>query len=74
MSKHHVAVDESGDGQYSITVAALHELMTRDNVEYLDSLGGVEAIAKHLSTSTQNGLSDEEAASGYAHRINAHVL
>lgn len=64
-------VDYDGIGNYHISVATLNDIVARENVEYLSSLQGIEGIATKLSTSTKNGLSQDEQFDGFSQRIAA---
>lgn len=66
-------VDYDGIGNYHISVATLNDIVARENVEYLSSLQGIEGIATKLSTSTKNGLSQDEQFDGFSQRIAAYV-
>lgn len=67
-----VSVD-SGDGRFHVSLATLVDIVTRDNVDYLQSMGGAEELVAKLGTSAQTGLSADEADDNFTQRKAAYV-
>ena len=66
-----VFLDEA-HSHFQTSIGTLNDLIERDSVEYLESMNGVQGIAKQLGTSTTTGLSADEVSSGFIHRIETY--
>jgi hypothetical protein len=60
---------EEMDSHFQLSISTLNDLIERENVEYLESMEGVQGISRKLSTSTTTGFSADEVDSGFEHRI-----